>query len=202
MRNRRLLLLSNSRNAGQDFLAHAEDQIRDLLGDRIRTALFIPFASVLPSYDDFTSKVRLSLSHMGYEMRSLHEAADPKRAVREAAAIIVGGGNTFQLLHTLYEKDLLLTIQECVGNGVPYIGWSAGANIACPTIKTTNDMPIVEPPSFKALVLVPFQINPHFIDFHLPGDPAETRAERLAEFVEVNPNIHVAPLFSNWRYEI
>jgi dipeptidase E len=191
MRNLRLLLLSNSKNAGQDFLAHAEEQIRDLLGDEIRTALFIPYASVLLSYDDFTSRVCLSFSNMGYEVRSLHKADDPKRAVREAEAIVVGGGNTFHLLNTLYEKDLLATIQERVRVGVPYIGWSAGSNIACPTIKTTNDMPIVEPPSFNALNLVPFQINPHFIDFRLPGDPAETKAERLAEFVEVNPNIHV-----------
>ena len=124
-------------------------------------------------------------------MRSLHTSGDPKRAVRDAEAIIVGGGNTFHLLDTLYQKDLLLTIQECVRNGVPYIGWSAGANIACPTIKTTNDMPIVEPPHLNALNLVPFQVNPHFIDFRPQGDPAETKAERLAEFVEVNPNVYV-----------
>ncbi len=194
MQKRRLLLLGNSRNAGQGFLEHAADQIRDVFGERIRTALFIPYASVLNSYDDFTSRVCQGFSQMPYEVRGLHKAGDPQRAIKEAEAIIVGGGNTFQLLNTLYRKDLLLTVQECVRNGVPYLGWSAGSNIACPTIKTTNDMPIVEPPSFNALNLVPFQINPHFIDFRPPGDPAETKSERLAEFVEVNPNVYVVGL--------
>jgi|ERR1700691_2412710 dipeptidase E len=194
MRDRRLLLLSNSRNAGQEFLEHAKDQIRDLLGDRVKTVLFVPFASVLASYDDFTLRVAQGFSNMRYEVCSLHRAGDPKRAVGEAEAIVVGGGNTFNLLNALYERDLLPAIQERVGNGVPYIGWSAGANAACPTIKTTNDMPIVEPPSFDALNLVPFQINPHFIDIELPGDPAETRAQRLAEFVEVNPHIYVVAM--------
>ncbi len=162
-----------------------------MLGDQIKTALFIPFASVIASHDEFTAKVREGLSHVPCDVRSLHRADDPKRAITESDAIVVGGGNTFQLLKTLYEKDLLASIRERVEAGVPYIGWSAGANIACPTIKTTNDMPIVEPPSFKALNLVPFQMNPHFIDFPLPGDPAETKVERLTEFVAMNPGVYV-----------
>jgi dipeptidase E len=190
-RRRRLLLLSNSRNQGQGYLEHTQDQIRDLLGERINTALFIPFASVIVSYDEFTANVREGFSKMRCQVHSLHQAADPKRAIAEAEAIVVGGGNTFQLLNTLYEKDLLGSIQERVGAGVPYIGWSAGANIACPTIKSTNDMPIVEPTSLNALNLVPFQINSHFIDFPLPGEPAETRVDRLMEFVAVNPGVYV-----------
>jgi dipeptidase E len=189
---RRLLLLSNSRDPAKGYLEHARDQIRDLLGDQIKTALFIPFASVMASYDEFASKVREGLSVIGCELHSIHEAADPQRAIAEAEALIVGGGNTFQLLSVLYEKDLLAILRERVCHGVPYIGWSAGANLACPTIKTTNDMPIVEPPSFNALNLVPFQINPHFIDFPLPDETAETRVDRINEFLAVNPGVYVA----------
>jgi dipeptidase E len=189
---RRLLLLSNSKNPAKGYLEHARDQIRDLLGDRIKTALFIPFASVMASYDEFAAKVREGLSGIGYELHSIHEAADSRRAIAEAEALVVGGGNTFQLLSTLYKKDLLAILRERVGHGVPYIGWSAGANLACPTIKTTNDMPIVEPPSFDALNLVPFQINPHFIDFPLPDETAETRVDRINEFLAVNPGVYVA----------
>ncbi len=192
MRKRRMLLLSNSRNQGQGYLEHAQDQIRAVLGDRIHSALFIPFASVVASYDEFAANIRDGFSKLPYELHSLHEAADPKSAIAEAEALVVGGGNTFQLLNILYEKDLLASIQKCAGAGVPYIGWSAGANIACPTIRTTNDMPIVEPPSFNALNLVPFQINPHFIDFRPAGDPSETKAERLTEFIALNPGVYVA----------
>jgi dipeptidase E len=163
-----------------------------LFGDRIKTALFLPFASVMASYDEFAAKVREGLSAIGYGLHSIHEAADSKRAIAEAEALVVGGGNTFQLLNTLYETDLLGILRERVGHGIPYIGWSAGANLACPTIKTTNDMPIVEPPSFKALNLVSFQINPHFIDFPLPDETAETRVDRINEFLAVNPGVYVA----------
>jgi dipeptidase E len=165
-----------------------------VLGDRVHTALFIPFASVIASYDEFAANVSESFSKMRYEVLSIHQASDAKRAIAEAEALVVGGGNTFQLLNTLYEKDLLEGIQERVRAGVPYIGWSAGANIACPTIKTTNDMPIVETPSLKALNLVPFQINPHFIDFRIPGDTAETKVERLTEFIAVNPGAYVVAM--------
>lgn len=194
MPSRKLLLLGNSQNPGQEFLEHARDQIRELLGDQANPVLFIPFASVLTSYDDFTSRVRAGLGEIGYAVQSLHQAGDLHHAIRDAQAIVVGGGNTFHLLNALYQNDILAEIKERANAGVPYIGWSAGANIACPSIKTTNDMPIVEPPSFEALDLVPFQINPHFIDARLPGDPAESRAERLTEFVEVNPNCYVVAL--------
>src|SRR5436305_2565775 len=117
MRNRRLLLLSNSRNSGQEYLEHAINPIRELLGDRIRSAIFIPFASVLSSFDDFASRVRQGLASTPYELLSLHEAADPKDTLRKAEAIIVGGGNTFYLLNTLYEHDLLPAIRDCVRNG-------------------------------------------------------------------------------------
>ena len=131
---------------------------------------------------------------MGYGLESVHDASDPHLAVRSAEAIAVGGGNTFHLLRGLYGAELLEAIRARVSDGAPYIGWSAGSNVACPTIKTTNDMPIVEPPSFRALDLVPFQINPHYTDEQPTGHAGETRDERLAEFVEANEGIYVVGL--------
>ncbi len=106
---------------------------------------------------------------MGYTLSSLHTIADKEKAIREAGAIVTGGGNTFALLTRLYDQNLITPIREAVMNGTPYIGWSAGANLACPTIMTTNDMPVVQPPSFEALNLVPFQINPHYHELRFEG---------------------------------
>jgi len=190
----RLLLLGNSTNYGQGYLEHAETAIKDFLGEKITRVLFVPFASVRRSFDDFTAMVRERFQAMGYELISVHEADDPPEAVRRAEAMAVGGGNTFHLLSHLYTTGLLETIRACVNDGTPYIGWSAGANVACPTIQTTNDMPVVEPPNFAALGLVPFQINPHYTDAVLPQHSGETRAERIAEFVQVNPGVYVVGL--------
>jgi dipeptidase E len=131
---------------------------------------------------------------MDYGLTSAHEATSLVDAVRNAEAIVVGGGNTFHLLQHLYENDLLDVIRERVNAGVPYIGWSAGSVIACPTIRTTNDMPIVEPPSLTALGVVPFQINVHFTDQHPAGFQGETRAERISEFLVANPAMRVVGL--------
>ncbi len=190
----RLLLLSNSKNYGQAYLDHAEAEIKDFFGSEIQRILFVPFAAVRLSYDDFTGLVRKRLKRMGYAVDGLHKARDPERAVREAEAIAVGGGNTFHLLRGLYEAGVIETIRARVAAGMPYIGWSAGSNVACPTIRTTNDMPIVEPPQFAALNLVPFQINPHYTDFHPPGHQGETREERLLEFAFANPTVTVVGL--------
>lgn len=191
---RRLLLLSNSRNAGQGYLDHALAPIRSFIGTAARRALFVPYAGVRISYDDYAANVRERFEAMGYALDSLHEAADPARAVDEAEVLVVGGGNTFQLVRLLAERGLIERIRARVLAGVPYVGWSAGANIACPTIRTTNDMPIVEPPSFEALGLVPFQINPHYTDLHPPGHQGETRAERIEEFCVLNPSVPVVGL--------
>lgn len=190
----RLLLLSNSKNFGQGYLEHAEGLIRDFLGDRVEKVLFVPFAAVRVSYDQFAATVGKRFEEFGYGLESVHAAPDAKAAVAAAQALVVGGGNTFHLLARLYETDLLEAIRSSARAGTPYIGWSAGANIAGPTIKTTNDMPIVQPPSLDALGLIPFQLNPHYTDDVVPNHSGETRAERIIEFTAVNPGILVVGL--------
>ncbi|HXD34192.1 MAG TPA: dipeptidase PepE [Pyrinomonadaceae bacterium] len=181
---KRLLLISNSTLHGSGYLDHAEAEIRDFLGT-VKRVLFVPYA--LYDRDQYAESARARFEKMGYEMTSVHTASDPKQAVRDTEAIFIGGGNTFRLLKTLYDNDLLDTIRERVADNLPYIGSSAGSNVAGPTIRTTNDMPIVQPPSFDALGLVSFQINPHFLD----PDPnsthmGETREERIRQFLEEN----------------
>lgn len=189
----RLLLLSNSRNAGQGYLEHALPLLQSFLGGPKRV-LFVPYAGVRLSYDDYAANVRERFEAIGYGLDSVHEADNPAEAVDAAEAIAVGGGNTFHLLRTLAEHDLIGRIRERVLGGLPYVGWSAGSNVACPSIRTTNDMPIVEPPSFEAFDLVPFQINPHYTDLHPPGHQGETRAERIEEFCVANPTMPVVGL--------
>ncbi len=190
----RLLLLSNSKNYGGEYLGHAEGEIKDFLGKSVRTVLFVPFAAVRVSWDDFTATVRQRFAAMGYGLESVHAARDAHAAVRSAAAIVVGGGNTWHLLARIHEAGLLEAIRERVRSGAPYVGWSAGANVAGLTIKTTNDMPIVIPPRVEALALLPFQINPHYTDAVIPSYAGETRAERLLEFVTANPGVPVVGL--------
>jgi dipeptidase E len=198
----RLLLLSNSKNYGGGYLEHAEPAIRKFLGKVVEEVLFVPYAAVRLSYDTFTESVRDRFEAMGYRLRSVHEGGDPAAAVREAQAIAVGGGNTFALLARMYDAALLDGIRERASAGVPYMGWSAGSNVACPTIMTTNDMPIVRPPSFDALGLVRFQINAHYTDGRIPQHSGENRAERLTEFVEANPGVHVVGLREGSMLEV
>ena len=192
--NPRLLLLSNSRDPQGRYLEHAKRHIRAFLGARVHSVLFIPFASVGASWDQYEERARVPFMEMGYSLISIHNASDPLKALRTVEAIVVGGGNTFHLLNELYRMQLLTIVRELVGSGVPYVGWSAGSVVACPTIKTTNDMPIVEPPSLDALGLVPFQINPHYTEERLPGITGETRVERIAEFLVLNPSTPVIGL--------
>ena len=194
MPDKRLLLLSNSKNYNQGYLEHALDLIKDLLGESVKTVLFIPFAGVTFTFGEYAARVGERFAEAGYRIASIHETADAKEAVGRAEAIAVGGGNSFHLLRSLYEAELLAPIRERVERGVPYIGWSAGSNVACPTIKTTNDMPIVEPPSLTAINLVPFQINPHYTDEQVANHQGETREQRLMEFIEVNPGVYTVGL--------
>jgi dipeptidase E len=192
MTNRRLLLISNgSELIGDNPSRFFHDSLKDFLGASVRRVLFVPFAAVTRTEDEYRDKVRKHFGPLGYEVESLHEARDARAAVESADAVAVGGGNTFKLLRGIYDAGVVESVRERVAAGMPYVGWSAGSNVACPTIRTTNDMPIVEPPSFDAFNLVPFQINPHYTDYHPPGHMGETRDERLGEFVHVNPGVRV-----------
>jgi dipeptidase E len=181
---KRVLLISNSTLYGSGYLDHAENEIRDFLGDAGHL-LFVPYA--LYDRDAYSSMAHDRFKRMGYEMDSIHTAPDAKQAVNDAPAIFIGGGNTFRLLKSLYDFDLIDSIRRRVNEGMPYVGSSAGSNVAGLTIRTTKDMPIVEPPSFDALKLVDFQISPHFLD----PDPnsthmGETQEERILQFLEEN----------------
>lgn len=181
---KRVLLISNSTLYGSGYLDHAESEIQDFLKN-ITRILFVPFA--LYDRDAYSSTARERFKAIGYNLESVHKASDARQAINDAEAVFIGGGNTFRLLKSLYDFGLLDSIQRRVEGGMPYIGSSAGSNVAGPTIKTTKDMPIVEPPSFDALGLVPFQISPHYLD----PDPnsthmGETQEERILQFLEEN----------------
>jgi dipeptidase E len=180
----RILLVSNSTVYGRGYLDHVEQEIKDFLGDGKRI-LFFPYA--LYDRDGYAAKVKARFAAMGYSLESVHHAADTRKAVENTDAFFIGGGNTFRLLKALQDVDLLDAIGRKVKSGAPYIGSSAGSNVAGPTIKTTKDMPIVQPRSFDSLGLVPFQISPHFQD----PDPnsthmGETQEERILQFLEEN----------------
>jgi dipeptidase E len=182
--NKRILLISNSTLYGSGYLDHAEAEIREFLGT-VGRVLFVPFA--LYDRDAYAKLAGQRFKAMGYNLQSVHEIVDAPAAVDQAEAVFIGGGNTFRLLKALYDFELLLPIRRRVAAGMPYVGSSAGSNVSCPTIKTTKDMAIVEPPSFNALGLVPFQISPHYLD----PDPdskhmGETQEERINQFLEEN----------------
>ncbi len=181
---RRLLLISNSTLHERRYLDHAEKEILDFVGPRT-SVLFVPYAV----YDRraYATKAQERFREMGLSLASIHDVSNMPRAIDEAEVIFVGGGNTFRLLKGLHDHDLLGPIRRRVATGMPYIGSSAGSIVACPTLKTTKDMPVVQPPSFEALGLVPFQISPHYLD----PDPAsthmgETQEERIMQFLEEN----------------
>ena len=190
----RLLLISNSTNPGEPYLDYPKHRIKEFLGDRHVKALFIPYAAVTFSYDDYELKVRDRFREVGHDVISIHHYTDPVKAVQKASAIVVGGGNTWMLLKLLRDNNLIEPVRKKVLSGTPYIGWSAGSNVACPTIRTTNDMPVVQPSSFRAFNLIPFQINPHYLDANPAGHAGETREQRIEEFIEVNKGLWVAGL--------
>lgn len=179
----RLLLLSSSTIHARGYLDHAAEEIRDFFGPAKRVA-FVPYA--IKDHAEYTNRVRERLGQIGLDVVSVHEG-DPRSTLTRADGVFVGGGNTFRLLSALYETGLIKAIPDCVRGGMPYLGASAGTVVAAPTIRTTNDMPIVEPSSFQAMALVPFQVNAHYLD----PDPnstfmGETREERLLQFLEEN----------------
>jgi dipeptidase E len=192
----RLLLASNGANYGGGYLDHLVDAMLARLGT-IRHVLFVPFA--LYDHQAYTMKARTRLAAAGIEVEGLATDGSGLAQVERAEAVFVGGGNAFRLLHGLQRTGLLEPLRERVLGGMPYMGASAGTNIAAPTIMTTNDMPIVQPQSFAALNLVPFQINPHYLDPipHLPH-MGETREQRLVEFLEENDRVVVGLREGSW----
>lgn len=189
----KVLLLSNSTNQDGTFLEHAEENIKNVLKG-VEKILFIPFAAIKISFEEYEKKVQEKFLEFGIEVESLHRYRDGKKVVREAQAVVVGGGNTFRLLKMIQQYEIIETLRYRVLDGMPYIGWSAGANVACPTICTTNDMPIAEPENFNAFNLVRFQINPHYTEDTLPNHTGESRVDRLSEFCVLDPYSYVVGL--------
>ena len=182
----RLLLISNSTLHGSGYLDHCAGAITSFLAPSVSRVLFVPYA--IFDRDGYAAMVRARFSAMGFALDSVHDARDgPVAAIEKAEALFIGGGNTFRLINALWRNALVETIRRRVRAGMPYVGSSAGSNVACPSIRTTNDMPIVEPPSFEALNLVAFNINAHYQD-PIPGSThmGETRDQRIAEFHEEN----------------
>lgn len=180
------LLISSSSYQDTGYLRHCKNWVKDFLGESGKEEiLFIPYAGVRRTNDEYEQKVIDRLKNKN--IKSIHHYEDKISAIKNASSIAVGGGNTFMLLYTLYKLNLIEPIKEAVANGTKYFGWSAGANIAGKTMKTTNDMPIIMPKSFDSLNIFPYQINPHFISGKLAGHNGESREERLEEFLIANP---------------
>lgn len=190
----RLLLISNSTNASEAYLDYPKHNIHDFLGEKCVKCLFIPYAGVTVTWDDYEKKVKNRFNEVGHDIVSIHHFDDPVKAVEEADCIVIGGGNTWKLLHDMHANKLIEPIRKKVLGGTPYIGWSAGSNVTCPTLMTTNDMPIIDPLGFDALNLIPFQINPHYLDKKVEGHGGESREDRILEFIEVNREVYVAGL--------
>lgn len=190
-----LLLLSNSTNQGEEYLGWPQKILSDFIAkNNIKSCLFVPYAGVTVTWDDYTQRVQDVFSRWGCAVQSVHTVDDPILLVSQAECIVVGGGNTFRLVQMMQKTGIMKAIKNKVLSGIPFIGWSAGSNIACPTLCTTNDMPITQPSSFKTLNLVPFQINPHYLDANPEGHGGETREQRINEFQALNKDVVVVGL--------
>ena len=190
---KKILALSSSRFGNTAYLETAIPLIKNFLGHKPFQIAFIPFASVQNNYEEYLSIVRAVFTNLQHTIK-LVEHNNAKNSIVQSDAIMVGGGNTFKLLHNIYEAKIVDVIRDKVNAGAPYIGWSAGSNILSPSIGTTNDMPIIQPQSFNALGLFPFQINPHYINQKPESFNGETRDQRLTEFMKMNPGISVVGL--------
>jgi len=189
-----LLLLSNGKLSGEsELLGYAKERIQAVLKSRaITSAVLIPYALIRSDYDERAMALSEAL---GIEVTSIHHADNPADAIASAQCILISGGNTWMLNQLLHENSLIVPIQRAVRErNVPYIGWSAGCNVATPSIRTTNDMPVRNSVVLPSLGLFPVQINPHYIDAHVSGHMGETRDERIAEFCAVNPSESVIAL--------
>jgi dipeptidase E len=193
MASNSILAFSSSRVGNSAYLGKAIPAIHDLLGNEPLNIAFLPFASAKDDHENYAAMVANALSTLPYTI-SVATPENAKAVVKDAHVIMVGGGNSFKLLHDIYQYQLLDIIRDKVDGGAPYIGWSAGANITGPTIGTTNDMPIIMPKSFNALGFLPFQINPHYNNFKPEGHNGETRDQRLEEFIFINPYLPIVAL--------
>ena len=189
----RILAFSSSRSGNSAYLQTAAPIIKEFLGDKVLTIAFIPFASVGNDHERYASMVKEGLQGLPHIIETV-TPTNAKELLQTCGAIMVGGGNTFKLLHDIYALKLLDTIRDLVNNGTPYIGWCAGSNILGPGIGTTNDMPVIAPQSFNALGLFPFQLNPHYYNIKPEGFNGETRDQRLQEFIQLNPGIPIVGL--------
>ncbi|AXT20697.1 dipeptidase PepE [Flavobacteriaceae bacterium AU392] len=182
-----IIIASTSTVHNSEFLEYLLEDLK-IHFKNTNTILFIPYARPSGiSHDDYTKKVKIAFSKIGKDIVGIHQFDDPVKAISQAKGIFVGGGNTFVLVNQLYKNNLMSILNKVVTNGTPYLGTSAGSNICGLTLNTTNDMPIIYPPSFKTLSLVPFNINPHYLD----PDPkskhmGETRETRIKEFHNFN----------------
>lgn len=190
----RLLLISNSTNPGEPYLDYPKHEIKKFLGEKTVEAIFIPYAAVTFSYDEYERRVNERFNEIGHKVIGIHRFENPEKALKDADVIIVGGGNTWKLVRMMHDNNLISAIREKVLNGTPYIGWSAGSNVACPTLRTTNDMPVINPMTFETCNLVPFQINPHYLDDNPGNHGGETREQRITEFIVENPDVYVIGL--------
>jgi dipeptidase E len=188
--------------AGEEYLGWPRQYIADFLNNEgVKKVVFVPYAgvnlsdeSLEKSYDVYSEKVSSVFSRLGFEIVPVHKSGNPVEVIENAEAIAVGGGNTFHLVAQMHNTGIMEAIRKKAMDGTPYMGWSAGSNVACPTLKTTNDMPIIEPRSFNTLNLVPFQINPHYLDANPEGHGGETRQQRIEEFLAINREVAVAGL--------
>lgn len=198
----KLLLISNSTNAGENYLEWPKPYIKSFCEKHgVNQVLFVPYAGVnlsddglRASYDLYARKVASVFESLGLELKSVHQFEDPVKAVMEAECVATGGGNTFHLVAEMHRLGLMEAIRNRALQGMPYMGWSAGSNVACPSLRTTNDMPIIEPESFDCMNLVPFQINPHYLDANPEGHAGETREQRIEEFLSINREMTVVGL--------
>lgn len=190
----KLLLLSNSTNAGEDYLGFSKKTVKEFIDSNSPNIVFIPYAAVTFSYDEYEEKVNRAWKEIGLQVTGIHHSSNPIESINNADIIVVGGGNTWKLVKMLHENHLMNCIRKKVKAGTPYIGWSAGSNVACPTLRTTNDMPIVDPKDFTTLNLIPFQINPHYLDHNPSGHGGETREQRIEEFITENKEVFVVGL--------
>jgi len=191
---KKLLLLSNSSIPSEPYFNWGKPFVKDFLGEKKVKVLFIPYAGVSISFDEYTKTVSDVFSTIGHEIVGIHEFKNRQQAIENCDALAIGGGNTFRLFQQLHELNLIDSINQRINSGMPYMGWSAGSNTTCPFLFTTNDMPIVQPKSFIGLGQLPFQLNVHYTNASIAGHGGETRDMRLAEFQLLHPNINLIGL--------